>query len=57
MEKYTPHCKLPIIKSLVENGKVTSTGGALKSAAALGFDFAGMLNVINALTPVTFTKA
>ncbi len=57
MEKHTPHCKLSVIKTLVENGKVSSTVGALKGAAALGFDFADMLNVINALTPAELTKA
>ena len=50
MEKHTPHCKLSVIKTLVENGKVSSTVTALKGAAALGFDFADMLKVITALT-------
>ena len=57
MEKHTPHCKLSVIKTLVENGKVSSTVNALKGAAALGFDFADMLNVINALTPANFYKS
>lgn len=57
MEKYTPHCKLSVIKTLIENGKVSSTVSALKGAAALGFDFADMLNVINALTAADFYKS
>ena len=57
MEKHTPHCKLSVIKTLVENGKVSSTVSALKGAAALGFDFAEMLAVINALTPADFYKS
>jgi hypothetical protein len=35
MEKHTPYCKLSIIKTLVENGKVSSTVSALKGAAGL----------------------
>ena len=57
MEKHTPHCKLSVIKTLVENGKVSSTVSALKGAAALGFDFDDMLNVINALTAADFYKS
>jgi motility quorum-sensing regulator/GCU-specific mRNA interferase toxin len=57
MEKHTPHCKLSVIKTLVENGKVRSTGSALKGAAALGFDFDDMLAVIKALTPADFYKS
>jgi motility quorum-sensing regulator/GCU-specific mRNA interferase toxin len=57
MEKHTPHCKLSVIKTLIENGNVRSTVSALKGAAALGFDFADMLNVINALTPADFYKS
>ena len=57
MEKHTPHCKLSVIKTLVENGKVSSTVSALKGAAALGVDFAEMLAVINALTPADFYKS
>jgi motility quorum-sensing regulator / GCU-specific mRNA interferase toxin len=57
MEKHTPHSKLSVIKTLVENGKVSSTVSALKGAAALGFDFDDMLNVINALTAADFYKS
>lgn len=57
MEKHTPHCKLSVIKALVENGKVSSTVSALKGAAALGFDFDDMLNVINTLTSTDFYKS
>jgi motility quorum-sensing regulator/GCU-specific mRNA interferase toxin len=57
MEKRTSHYKLSIIKSLVENGKVSSTVSALKGAAALGFDFDDMLNVINTLTVADFYKS
>ena len=54
MEKQTPHCKLSNVKSLLEAGKVHSTGSALAGAAALGLDFAGMVGVVMALTPADF---
>lgn len=57
MEKATPHCKLPVIKTLVEAGKVRSTQSALAGAAALGFDFAGVIAVIMSLTPKDFFKS
>jgi motility quorum-sensing regulator / GCU-specific mRNA interferase toxin len=57
VEKATPHCKLPVVKALVEAGKVRSTQSALAGAAALGFDFAGVLAVIMALSPKDFYKS
>ena len=57
MEKATPQCKLPVIKTLVEAGKVRSTQSALAGAAALGFDFAGVLAVIMSLTSKDFYKS
>ena len=57
MEKYTPHCKLSTIKALIEADKVRSTQSALRGAAALGFDFLGMLEVVNALTSADFYKS
>jgi len=57
MEKYTPHCKLSVIKALIDADKVRSTQSALKGGAALDFDFLGMLEVINALTPADFYKS
>ena len=57
MEKATPHCKLPVVKALVESGKVRSNQSALAGAATLGFDFAGVLAVIMSLTPKDFYKS
>lgn len=57
MEKGTPHCKLAIVKSLVEAGKVRSTFSALAGGAALGLDFQGMLAIVLALTPGDFHKS
>ncbi len=57
MEKWTPHCKLPVVKALVETGKVRATFTALAGGAALGLDFEGMVGVVMALTPQDFHKS
>lgn len=57
MEKATPHCKLPIVKAMVQAGKVRSTISALSGAAALGYDFAGMVEIVATLTMGDFYKS
>ncbi|MDS4012867.1 MAG: type II toxin-antitoxin system MqsR family toxin [Candidatus Accumulibacter sp.] len=57
MEKSTPHCRLPVVKAMIEAGKVRSTMSALTGGAALGFDFAGIVEVVLALTPADFYKS
>ena len=57
MEKYTPHCKLSTVKSLLELSKVRATQSALTGGAALGLDFLEMLEVINGLTSSDFYKS
>ena len=44
MEKFTPHCKLNVVKALVTAGQVRTTPGrtAREGAVALGFDLEGM---------------
>jgi motility quorum-sensing regulator / GCU-specific mRNA interferase toxin len=57
MEKGSPHCKLSVVKALVEAGRVSTTNAARMAAAELGFDFAEMLAVVLALTPRDFYKS
>lgn len=57
MEKQTPHCKLPIVKALIESGCVRTTKTAREGGAALGLDFDSMMAVIMALTPADFYKS
>ena len=57
MEKPTPHCKLPAVKSLVAAGKVRATHSARLGATALGMELSDMLNVVMALTPADFYKS
>jgi motility quorum-sensing regulator/GCU-specific mRNA interferase toxin len=57
MEKSTPHCKLPVVKGLIEAGRVRATMSALAGGAALGFDFDGIVDVVMALAPTDFHKS
>jgi len=57
VEKATPHYNLPAVKTLIEAGKVRSTQSALVGAAAMGFNFDGIVAVIMALTPKDFYKS
>lgn len=57
MEKAIPHCKLTVVKALVEAGQVRTTHAARAGANALGLSFPGMLEVLMALTPADFYKS
>jgi motility quorum-sensing regulator / GCU-specific mRNA interferase toxin len=57
MEKRTPHCPLTKVKTLVKAEKVRTTFSAVTGAANLGFDFAGMLEVVLSLVPADFYKS
>ncbi|MBA1229192.1 type II toxin-antitoxin system MqsR family toxin [Pseudomonas viridiflava] len=57
VEKRTPHCKLTVVRSLIEAGKVRSTRSALMGGAALGFDFDGIVGIVRALAASDFYKS
>jgi motility quorum-sensing regulator/GCU-specific mRNA interferase toxin len=58
VEKGTPHCRLPVVKALVEAGKVRATASAYNGARELGIDdLDGMCAVVLALTPTDFHKS
>ncbi|MDP2795010.1 MAG: type II toxin-antitoxin system MqsR family toxin [Sulfurisoma sp.] len=57
MEKHLPHCKLSVVHTFVQQGKVRATASALAGGAVLGFDFAGIVEVVEALTPKDFYKS
>lgn len=57
MEKGVPHCKLAVVKALVEAGKVRTTHAARAGANELGFAFSDMLDVVMTLTPADFFKS
>ncbi len=57
MEKGTPHCKLSVVKTLIETGKVRMTASAVAGAEQLGLDRAALIKVVMALTPADFHKS
>jgi len=57
MEKLTPHCRLAVVKTFVEAGKVRATHSARLGAAALGLELIDMLAVVMALLPADFHKS
>jgi motility quorum-sensing regulator/GCU-specific mRNA interferase toxin len=57
MEKTTPHCKLKVVKDLMDAGRIQTTMSARRGAAELGFDFDGMLDVVRSLETTDFYKS
>lgn len=58
MEKSTPHCKLSVVKMLVESGQIRATASAFSGARVLGInDLDGMCAVVMALTSANFYKS
>ncbi|MBZ0090791.1 MAG: type II toxin-antitoxin system MqsR family toxin [Sulfuricellaceae bacterium] len=57
MEKGTPHCKLTVVKAMINAGHVRATKAAREGGTALGFDFDGMLAVVLALSVEDFYKS
>jgi len=57
MEKGVPHCKLAMVKSLVDAGQVRTTRSAREGATALGLDYDGMLAIVKGLTSTDFYKS
>jgi motility quorum-sensing regulator / GCU-specific mRNA interferase toxin len=58
MEKKSPHCKLSVVKMLVETGKVKATASAFSGERDLGIDnLAGMCSVVMSLTGSNFFKS
>jgi motility quorum-sensing regulator/GCU-specific mRNA interferase toxin len=57
LEKGRPHCKLATVKLLIQQGRIRATFSAIRSAAPLGYDFDGIVNVISGLTSHDFYKS
>lgn len=58
MEKGTPHCKLPVVKALIEVGQVRATASAFNGARELGINnLAGMCAIVLSLTSADFYKS
>lgn len=57
MEKRTPHCKLSVVKTLVDAGKIRMTASAVAGGEQLGFDSAEIVAIVMGLTPTNFYKS
>jgi motility quorum-sensing regulator / GCU-specific mRNA interferase toxin len=57
MEKKKPHYNLSLIKEMIAAGQVRATMSALTGGTALDFDFAAMIEVVQALTSNDFYKS
>lgn len=58
MEKHIPHCKLSVVKALIEVGRVNATAGAFNGARVLGINnLEGMCAIVMSLTPADFYKS
>jgi motility quorum-sensing regulator/GCU-specific mRNA interferase toxin len=57
MEKWTPHCKLPAVKALVDAGRIRATSTALAGGAALSLNFEAMVRIVKALSAQDFHKS
>ncbi|MDP2367503.1 type II toxin-antitoxin system MqsR family toxin [Rhodoferax sp.] len=57
MEKGTPHCKLTVVKALVEDGKVRTSYSAELGAAQLGLKNSDIVAVVMSLTSGNFYKS
>ena len=58
MEKGSPHCKLSVVKALIEADRVKATASAFNGARDLGInDLAGMCAVVMSLTSTDFYKS
>jgi motility quorum-sensing regulator/GCU-specific mRNA interferase toxin len=57
MEKRTPHCKLSVVKTLIDAGKIRMTASAVAGGEQLGFDSAEIVAIVMGLTPTNFYKS
>lgn len=57
MEKRTPHCKLSVVKTLIDAGQVRITQSAILGGRMLGLDADDMVATVLALTPADFYKS
>lgn len=57
MEKNTPHCKLAVVKALIQAGKIRTTRSALSGATALGMDLWQLVRVVSHLQASDFCKS
>jgi len=57
MEEGIPHYRLPVVKTMIEAGRIRATFSALAGTAALGFDFQDIVAIVKTLAPADFHKS
>ena len=57
MERRRPHCTLSMVHALAATGRAQATFSALMGGAALGFDFDGIVEIVQGLVPADFHKS
>ncbi len=57
MEKRNPHCKLTVVKALIQEGRVRTTQAARIGASELGLSLTDMLAIVMGLKPSDFYKS
>jgi len=57
MEKLKPYYSLSVIKTLIDEGRISSTISALSGGAKLGLSFAEIVTIASELKPRAFYKS
>lgn len=57
MEKRTPHCRLSVVRQLVDAGRVRETTTASIGATSMGLDREEMIDVVRNLKMADFLKS
>jgi motility quorum-sensing regulator/GCU-specific mRNA interferase toxin len=57
VQKRIPHCRLPVVRKLVDAGRVRETHSAILGAASMGLDREGLIEVVRNLTMADFFKS
>lgn len=57
MQKRIPHCRLSVVRKLVDAGRVRETHSAILGAASMGLDRESLIEVVRNLTMADFFKS
>ncbi|HRE12842.1 MAG TPA: type II toxin-antitoxin system MqsR family toxin [Usitatibacteraceae bacterium] len=57
MEKRVPHCRLSVVRQLIDSGRVSATSSAAFGAMSMGIGRHELIAVVRNLTEVDFHKS
>lgn len=57
MEKYTPHCKLSVVRALIREGKIRATRAAVIGASRMNLDVIDIVRIVRELNSGDFFKS